>query len=104
MNHYVPCRKKIWKNYFYHEGQSQGHKVIDLGAFLKGNHYLSMHTKYEASIFYGLKVKANVNVNNWHTGQKQYAPDHSICRHKKSTIHYETTKGGMISFLRGHMY
>ena len=46
-----------------------------------------MHSKYEVSISYGSKVIANVKVDNRQTnkqtGQKQYAPDHSIQGHKK---------------------
>ena len=45
-----------------------------------------MHAKYEVSISYGLKVIAKVKVDNRQidrrTGQKQYAPDHSIRGHK----------------------
>ena len=26
-----PCGNKVRKSYFYNKGQSQGHKVIDLG-------------------------------------------------------------------------
>ena len=49
-----------------------------------------MHTKYEVSTSNGSKVIANVKVDNRQTdrqtnkqtGQKQYAPDHSIRGHK----------------------
>ena len=45
-----------------------------------------MHSKYEVSIFYGSKVIAKVKVDyrqtDKQTGQKQYAPDHSIRGHK----------------------
>ena len=57
-----------------------------------------MHAKYEVSISYGSKVIAKVKVENIQTnrqtnkqtGQKQYAPDHSIRWHKKlkqMTVH-----------------
>ena len=50
-----------------------------------------MHSKYEVSISYGSKVIAKVKLDNRQTdrqtnnqtGQKQYAPDHSIRGHKK---------------------
>ena len=46
-----------------------------------------MYAKYEVSISNGSKVIANVKVDNRQTdkqtGQKQYAPDHSIRGHKK---------------------
>ena len=46
-----------------------------------------MHAKYEVSISNGSKVIANVKVDNRQTnkqtGQKQYAPNHSIRGHKK---------------------
>ena len=46
-----------------------------------------MRTKYEVSTSNGSKVIANVKVENRQTnkqtGQKQYAPDHSIRGHKK---------------------
>ena len=53
-----------------------------------------MHAKYEVSISYGSKVIANVKVDNRQTdrqtnketGQKQYAPDHSIRGHKKNVV------------------
>ena len=57
-----------------------------------------MHAKYEVSISNGSKVIAKVKVDNRQTnkqtdkqidkqtGQKQYAPDHSIWGHKKSKI------------------
>ena len=49
-----------------------------------------MHAKYEVSVWYGSKVIAKVKVDNRHTdrqindqtGQKQYAPDHSILGYK----------------------
>ena len=45
-----------------------------------------MHAKYEVSTSNGSKVIANVKVDNRQTnkqtGQKQYAPDHSIRGHK----------------------
>ena len=51
---------------------------------------MSIHAKYEVSISYGSKFIANVKVDNRQpnrqtdkqTGQKQYAPDHSIRGHK----------------------
>ena len=53
-----------------------------------------MHAKYEVSISYGSKVIAKVKVDNRQTdkqtdrrtGQKQYAPDHSIRGHKNVGI------------------
>ena len=45
-----------------------------------------MHAKYEVSISYSSNVIAKVKVDNRQTnkqtGQKQYAPDHSIRGHK----------------------
>ena len=49
-----------------------------------------MHAKYEVSISYGSKVIAKVKVDNRQTdrqtGQKQYAPDHSIRGHNNKEI------------------
>ena len=61
---------------------------------LKGHHKWSMHAKYEVSISYGSKVIAKVKVDNRQinrqthrqTGQKQYAPDHSIRGHKNNNF------------------
>ena len=50
----------------------------------EGHHKWSMHAKYEVSISYGSKVIAKVKVDNRQTGQKQYAPDHSIRGHKNT--------------------
>ena len=55
-----------------------------------------MHTKYEVSTSNGSKVIANVKVDNRQTnkqtGQKQYAPDHSIRGHKNTTLNKQTIK------------
>ena len=42
-----------------------------------------MHAKYKVSISYGSKVIAKVKVDNIQTGQKQYAPNHSMGRRNK---------------------
>ena len=44
-----------------------------------------MHAKYEVSISYGSKFTAKFKLTtDRQTGQKQYAPDHSIRGHKKN--------------------
>ena len=45
----------------------------------------SVHAKYEVSISYISKVIARVKVDDKQTGQKQYAPDHSILGQKNLT-------------------
>ena len=71
--------------------RSQGHWPW---CHLKGLHKLSMHAKYEVSISYGSKVISKVKVDdrqtNRQTGQKQYAPDHSIRAHKNTDDAWNT--------------
>ena len=49
----MPPAATVWKSYFKHEGQSQGHKVIDLCVIWKYIIIWVMHARYEASIIYG---------------------------------------------------
>ena len=71
--------------------RSQGHWPW---CHLKGHHKWSMHAKYGVSISYGSKVIAKVKVDNRQikrqtdrqTGEKQYAPDHSIRGHKNNNF------------------
>ena len=49
---------KSKKRYFKSKGQSQGHKIMDLGVIWKG-----IDAKYEVFIFYSLKIVAKVKVN-----------------------------------------
>ena len=74
VRHSMPPVAKKSKKLFL-ASRSQGHWPW---CHLKGHHYWSMHAKYEVSISYGSKVVAKVKVDNRQTGQKQYAPNHSI--------------------------
>ena len=103
VKHFVSSGNKVRKSYFNIKFKV---KVIDLGVNWRGEggewvcigvlrhmheraSLVSMYAKYEVSISYGSKVIANVTFDNRQTnrqtGQKQFAPDHSIRGHKNST-------------------
>ena len=58
-----------------------------------------MHAKYEVSTSNGSKVIAKVKVDNRQTnrqtGQKQYAPDHSIGGHKNKYDQSDSLENSM---------
>ena len=88
MKDYAPGSNRVCESYFKHEGQSQGHKVIDVGVIWKGIISKSMHAKYEVSSSHDSKVMAKVKVDNKQTNRQdiKYAPDHSIRGHKNYNI------------------
>ena len=103
VKHYgMPLAATKSKNLFLasrSKSRSQGHWPW---CQLKGRHLWSMHAKYEVSISNFSKVIAKVKVDNRQidrltdrqTGQKQYAPDHSIRGHENvwyGTVSFQIT-------------
>ena len=86
----MPTAATKSKRYFYLQGQSQGHYVIDLGVIWKGIISEERMPNMKAlslvvqKLEQMLKLTTDKQINrqtNKQTGQKQYAPDYSIRGH-----------------------
>ena len=68
VKHYAPCGNSLKRLFLARrsKSRSQGHWPCHLN----GHHLLSMHAKYEASIYCGSKVIVNVEVDNRQTDKQ----------------------------------
>ena len=102
---YAPGGNKVEKAIFSFKVKVKVTRSLSLVSFERAS---SMHANYEVSISFGSKVIAKVKVDNRQTnrqtGQKQYAPDHSIRGHKKRQMRDVTLEDAVSETLSGALH